>query len=387
MQPDRALIPASGTAAPVVLNVVLPPDKAAKVPEIVRSLPVATVPGTKLVMFGQEPVAAFSAQLDAMLEQVTKSDSPVLFELFRKVSTSVKRLNLPELEAEIRQQLEGGLLTRVLSAVGLGNKAKRLEAAAEEIRGTLQSKATTLLELVRPMETQINTESTKLIGEINRLGEQAAVYRDSILELGVYIEAGRQIRDAANEELARVEAEAQSSGDPVKVRDAKDFATKLELFENRLLALETTYARAPVDLESIGIAQSAGLLTLADTISSAQTEFNDIKSALLRLHATFQIRSLQQLNAMRRQLRADLQKYSLQQLETVAVDATKSAADARLEDAKLLGEMATALGNISSKVDAEREKNKEKAATARSMLVQAQQAVSVLKQPAPPPTG
>ncbi len=122
-------------------------------------------------------------------------------------------------------------------------------------------------------------------------------------------------------------------------------------------------------------------MTLADTISSAQTEFNDIKSALLRLHATFQVRSLQQLNTLRRQLRADLQQYSLQQLETVAVDASRSAADARLEDAKLLGEMATTLGNISGKVDAERAKNTVKAATARTMLVQAQQAIALLKQP------
>jgi hypothetical protein len=123
-------------------------------------------------------------------------------------------------------------------------------------------------------------------------------------------------------------------------------------------------------------------MTLADTVSSAQTEFNDIKSALLRLHATFQIRSLQQLNTLRRQLRAELQKYSLQQLETVAVDATRSAADARLEDAQLLGQMAAALGNISVKVDAEREKNRAKADTARATLVQAQQAVAQLKAPA-----
>lgn len=368
--------------APAALAVVLPPEQAAKVPEIVRSVSVANVPGTALVTFGQQPVASFSTQLDAMLEQITKADSPVLFELFRQVSASVKQMDLPELEADIRKKLEGNALTRILSTIGLGNKAKRLEAAADEIRAMLQSKATTLLDLVRPMEAQIDTESAKLVGEINRLGQQAAVYRGSILELGVYVEAGRQILAQAKSELAQREAEAAGANDPVKTRDTKDFQNKVELFENRLLALETAYAKAPVDLESIGIAQSAGLLTLADTISSSQTEFNDIKSALLRLHAMFQVRSLQQLNTLRRQLRADLQKYSLQQLETVAVDATKSAADARLEDARLLGEMATALGSISSKVEAEREKNKAKAASARALLVEAQQAVTALKQPA-----
>ena len=100
VQNDKALTipPADDTSALVRVN--LPPDKAAQVPEIVAKFDVATVPGTALVTFGQQPVAAFSAQLDAMLEQVTKADSPVLFELFRQVSTGVKQMNLPELDLQ-----------------------------------------------------------------------------------------------------------------------------------------------------------------------------------------------------------------------------------------------------------------------------------------------
>lgn len=366
------------------LAVVLPPEKAAKVPDIVRGVKFAAMPGTELVLFGKEPVGAFSGQLDAMLEGITRADSPVLFEMFRKLSESVKEMNLPQLEADIRERLAGSWVSRMASALGFGNKARRLENAADEIRGMLQSKARPLLELVRPMEEKVNAASAKLVGEINRLGEQARIYRNTALELGVYVEAGRQILRDAQAELARLEAEAASSQDPIKIRDAKDFRGKLELFENRLLALETAYAKAPVDLESIGIAQSAGLMTLADTVSSSQTEFNDIKSALLRLHATFQIKSLQQLNTMRRQLRADLQKYSIAQLEQVATEATTSAADARLEDAKLLVGIATALGQIAGKVEAEREKNKAKHAAARELLLQAQEAVVRLKAPARP---
>ena len=381
MSYDNAALTPATVPAPTAVIVTLLPDKAAQAAEIARGVQVATAPGTALVTFGQEPIGALNARLDAMLDQVTRTDAPVLFELFRQVSTSVKQLDLPGVEADIRQKLEGGTFGRFMSALGFGNKARALEDAAEQIRALLQQKATSLLDVVRPMEDQINAESTKLIGEINRLGQQAAEYRESIVELAVYVEAGRQILASANTSLAALEVDAQASGDPIRIRDAKDLRTKVELFENRLLALETAYAKAPVDLESIGIAQSAGLLTLADTISSAQTEFNDIKSAILRLHATFQIRSLQQLNALRRQLRADLQKYSLQQLESVAVEATSSAAQARLDDAVLLSEMATALGNIAARVEAEREKNQLKTAQVRATLAQAQQAVSVLKPP------
>ena len=356
----------------------LPVEWAQKVPDVVQKFNVPSLAGTQIVTFGQEPVGEFSRHLDEMLEQITKADSPVLFELFRQVSKGVKDMDLPSLEAEIRKKLEGGLLSRIARMMGLGSQASRLESAAEEVRGLLKSKASSLLDLIRPMEIQVSTESNKLIAEINRLGQQATGYRDSILKLGVYVAAGREILHNAQTELAHIETQAQASQDPMQIRDAKDLRIKVELFENRVLTLESAYTKAPVDLESIGIAQSAGLMTLADTISSSQVEFNDIKSALLRLNATFQIRSLQQLNVMRRELRADLQKYSLQQLETVSVDATRSAADAQLENAQLLLGVATTLGNISNKVDAERQKNVTKITNTRELLKQVQQTVATL---------
>ena len=369
--------PVRSTLTAVVVK--LPAELALKVPEVTKGFNLAVVPATQIVTFGQEPVNAFSAHLNAMLEQVTKADSPVLFELFRTISTSVKQMDLPGLEAYIREKLQGGWLSRLASKIGLGSQAKRLEAVADEVRGMLKSKATSLLDLIRPMESQVTQESGKLINEINRLGQQAAGYRESIQNLGVYVEAGREVLARSQSDQISMEASAQASQDAVQIRDAKDFRAKVDLFENRLLTLENAYAKAPVDLESIGIAQTAGLMTLADTISSSQVEFNDIKSALLRLNATFQIRSLQQLNQMRRDLRADLQRYSLDQLETVAVDATRSAADAQLENAKLLLGVAQSLSNISTKVDAERQKNIAKIASARALLQQVQQEVSTLK--------
>ncbi|AXF86493.1 hypothetical protein DTO96_102247 [Ephemeroptericola cinctiostellae] len=382
MEQEAALKPTESTVSttqtPTSVAVHLPVEWAQKIPEVVQKFNIPSLVGTQIVTFGQEPVNEFSRHLDDMLEQITKADSPVLFELFRQVSKGVKDMDLPSLETEIRKKLEGGWLSRMARIIGLGSQAGRLESAADEVRGLLKSKASSLLDLIRPMETQVSIESNKLIGEVNRLAQQAAGYRNSILNLGVYVAAGREILHDAHTQLTHIEAQAHASQDPMQVRDAKDFRTKVELFENRILTLESAYAKAPVDLESIGIAQSAGLMTLADTISSSQVEFNDIKSALLRLNATFQIRSLQQLNTMRRELRADLQKYSLQQLETVAVDATRSAADAQLENAQLLLGVATTLGNISNKVDAERQKNVSKIASTRALLKQVQQTVATL---------
>ena len=356
----------------------LPSTYLEKVPAVVNGLNIEHVTGPQIISFGQAPINEFSRHLDDMLAQITKADAPVLFELFRQISKGVKNMDLPVLELQIREKLKGTWFSRLTRTIGLSQPADYLEKVTDEVRALLKSKASSLLDLIRPMELQISAETTKLIAEINRLNQQAEGYRDSILNLGVYVVAGHQTLHATKQQLLEVEHAAQTSQDPMQIRAAKDFRIKVELFENRVLTLEQTYAKAPVDLESIGIAQHAGLMTLADTVSSSQVEFNDIKSALLRLNATFQIKSLQQLNSMRRELRADLQKYTLQQLETVAIDATRSAADAQLDQAQLLLGVAKTLEQISSKVDAERENNKIKINTTRELLKQVQQSMATL---------
>lgn len=378
---DKAIVPMDGNVRQALVKISLPPEKAELVPQVVSSLVVSKAPVTQLVMFGQEPIQKFSSQLDQMLAQISETDSPVLFQLFKQISTSVKEMNLPQLEVEIRKRLEGSPLDRVLNFIGLGDRAEQLQEAADQISALLQSKANSLLEIVRPMEKQIATESTNMIEEINRLGQLAEIYRGSILDLGIYVEAGRQILHGASEELVHLEEEARTTGDPLKVNDVREFHSRLEVFTNRLMTLETAYVTAPIDLESIGISQNASLMALVDTVNTGHSELNAIKSTLLRLHSLFQTKSLMEITAMRRNLRAQLQKYSLQQLEEVAVDAASLATDGRLEAAKLLVDSATVLQNISNKVEEVRIRNLGKTAEATALLVQAQQVVSQLDHP------
>jgi len=203
----------------------------------------------------------------------------------------------------------------------------------------------------------------------------ASGYRDTIVSLGVFVEAGRRILSQAEGDLVRHTEEAKS-GDPLKVQEARDFAQKLDLFRNRVLVLETAYAKAPADLDSIGIARGAALATLADTVTSANAEFNDVKSILIRLHALFQMQSVQQMNAMRRELRASLQQYGLQVLEDVSVGAAKASGETRLADADLVLGTAQRLRVIADKVVAEGQRNKERYAAARAKLEQARQIVT-----------
>ena len=151
---------------------------------------------------------------------------------------------------------------------------------------------------------------------------------------------------------------------------------RLDIFQNRVLVLETTYAKAPADLDSIGITRGAALATLAETVSSANAEFNDIKSILIRLHVLFQMQSIQQMNEMRRELRSSLQRYGLQVLEDVSMNAAKASGETRLADADLVLETAQRLRSIADKVLAEGEQNKQRYSAARAKLEQARQLVT-----------
>jgi len=360
---------------PVAVTVTLPPERSGDVEALTQRVSLMTAEPHTLITFGQEAVGSFGARLDDILSQITNAQSPVLFELFRTIREGVNGADLGELEASIREKLKGSFIERILMAVGLGDPAKRLQRVADEVRGMLQSKAKTLGDLIRPMEKQIEDESTKLIGEVSRMSTLAQGYRDTILALGVYVEAGRRVLAQAGRDLARLTEEAKA-GDALKVQEARDFSQRLDIFQNRVLVLETAYAKAPADLDSLGLARGAALATLADTVTSANAEVNDIKSILIRLHALFQMQSVQQMNEMRRELRTSLQNYGLQVLEDVSVGAAKASGETRLADAELVLGTAERLRMIADKVVAEGERNRARYAEARAKLEQARQIVT-----------
>nr|WP_246802315.1 toxic anion resistance protein [Rhizobium leucaenae] len=360
---------------PAKVTIVLSPENRADAEVIAKKFRLETAEPSGLVTFGQEAISGFGSRLDEILSQITNAQSPVLFELFRTVRDGINDADLKTLENSIREKLKGSFLDRILIAIGLRDPANRLKRVTDEVRGILQSKTKSLSDLIKPMEAQVDQESAKLVTDVSRMSQLANGYRDSIVSLGKFVEAGRLIIAEAESDLMRLKEEA-AGGDPLRVQTARDFAQKLDIFQNRVLVLETTYAKAPADLDSIGITRGAALATLAETVSSANAEFNDIKSILIRLHVLFQMQSIQQMNEMRRELRSSLQRYGLQVLEDVSMNAAKASGETRLADADLVLETAQRLRSIADKVLAEGEQNKQRYSAARAKLEQARQLVT-----------
>lgn len=360
------------------VKLVLSPEQVAQAAALSGKTKLRTLDGTVVVLYGQEPIAAFKTLLDQLLGELNKGDNPVLFELFRQIRDGANKMELGELEGKIREKLKGGFFARLLMAVGLQDKAKFLQDATNEVRGMLQGKSKTLLALIQPMEVQIEAESRKLIDQVRRNQRLAEGYKVSMGSLAIHIEAGRAILAEGEAEYAALKERAEATQDPLTIAEAKDFAQRVELFRNRLLVLETAYVKSPVDRESIGIAQGATLNTLADTVSSSTAEFNDIKSMLIRLAALLSIKSVQELNSLRRELRAKLQAYGLDLLEDTAVTAAGVQSKAALDAAQLVRISGDRLKVIAGKIAEQERLNESRRIEARTALEAARRAVADL---------
>lgn len=348
--------PPTGSAAPVVY--VGSKNKLSNV----QPFRIAETPGQELVLFGNERQKEFGAKLDGVLVQLTKGTNPILFELFNQLSKGVEGVNIPELEKEITASTKVGPFGKLLMAVGLSNASKRLQKANERVGGMLKTKSTSLLELCEKMQETTSKEVGNLINDTQKLQVLALELRQNVEIFQEYVQCGHQMLASARAELAELK------NDPSKSTEVKNLEDKINLFESRVVVLETVLQKAPTDLEALRLGMNASLSTLGETANSALEDFNDIKSILIKLSVTHQIQTVQSLNDQRRALKAGLQTHANQQLQNVAVTAASAQGLNRLNDATQLMESAKSLAETNAKVKAEIEANKQRFADARATL-------------------
>lgn len=318
--------------------------------------------GNELVMFGNDRQREFGAKLDQVLGEITKGTNNVLFELFNQLSKGVAEVNIGELEQEIIRSSQTSWGSRLLQSVGLSSAAKRLQKANERVGNMLTAKSTSLLDICNKMQATTQREVLKLVSDSQRLANLATDLRDNINVFQNYVNGGQAALDDAKQELARM----QNSGAPTdKIKELED---KIQLFENRLLVLQTIVQKAPVNLEAIRIGMNASLQTLGETANSSLEDFNDIKGILIQLSVTHQTSVVQGLNDERRKLKQSLAKHSNTTLASVATKAAAAQGLNRLEDAQHLLESAKALADANTAIKAECNANKQRCAEALKHL-------------------
>lgn len=324
-----------------------------------------------LVLYGSERQKEISLALDRLLEEITKGNSPVLFELFTKLKKGIGETDIGELEVSIRESQKQKWYHALLDTLKLSSVAKRLESSSEHIGGLLTKKSKTLLELTQQMEKDLAVEVQKLIRDSKMMSNLAKEYRTNVIAFQDYVDLGKSLLAKAKEAEQQKISAATQSGDALQIEESKQFSQKVELFENRLLVLETIVQTAPAELEAIRLSQGASFSTIAETASSSLQEFSQIKSILIRLAAAHNIQSVQAINNERRKLRDSLQAHGVNTLQNVAVSAARAAGQNRLDDAQKLLDFTTKISDISAQVLEEGKQNKVRFEEARQKLSQA----------------
>lgn len=360
------------------LEIVLNDENRSRVEELAAEFNLIEMNPNEVILYGNHLQQNLSQKLDTILAEITKGNSPVLFELFATLKNGVDKANLAEIEAEIRKNLNTGVFYAILDKLGLSSVAARVQKANDKVNLMITSKATSIGTLVSTMETSVRDEALKLVENTNRLKDLGTEYRNSIEEIGVFVEAGRKIHKNACNVYFERESSIKSvpNPDPVAVQDLKRVKQILDMFESRVLVLETMYVKAPVEMEFIRLGEGAALTTLGETANSVIEEFNDIKSTLIKLSVTHQIQTVQMMNHQRRELRKSLQNHGTNLLEEVSVNAEKNKGLNRLEDATQLLDIANRVSTIFTKIEAETNENKNRFAEAKEKLVAAKELIT-----------
>ena len=358
------------TSAEVRVSVATPPASHLQisnplVAKLVKENSLRTSSGQNIVLFGAEYQKAIGARLDALLVEFTKGTSPVIFELFERLKGGVGEANLPELQAQIEASLKTTWFDKVLDTVHLSSPTKRLKKSSIRIGGLMTSKTKSLLDLTQEMEAQVQQEVTKLISDSSKMFHFANDYRASIADFAAAVEAGKILLTDAKNDVTANEANPDMTPE-----EKKGFVQKVDLFENRVVLLETVLAKIPAQLEMIRMGEGASLSTLGETANSALQEFNDIKFSLISLSMTHNTQTVQNLNQERRQLQDTLNKHSMVTLSNVAINAVTTQGNNRLTDANNLLAVAKDLNALSTKVLEETRKNKEKFEETRKKLLE-----------------
>lgn len=358
------LVAAAPTAI-AVMGAKLDPNSLA----LVQSHQLTTLPSDVVVLFGSDLQKKTSETFDKLLAQITKGESPILFELFKQLQKGIKDTNLSELEEEIKKSQGKSAFSSIMDSIGLSSVAKRLQAANERIGSLLTSKSENLLTMTKEMENKLNTEVLKLIDDSKLMEQLAQEFRSNVQQYKIWVDAGRQILSDAKAILVQKQQVA-ANGDPLAIEDVKVFEQKIQLFESRVLVLETILAEAPVELEAIRLQQGAGYQVLAETASSSLSDFNRIKSALMKISVSHKISSVATMNTERKALSDSLNKHSADLLGKTAEDAARAAGQNRLDDANRLLEYATNMDRIATKVKEEQKLNETRFAESRKILTQ-----------------
>lgn len=355
----------------------------ATVQQRLSTVSLATISQREIAMLETDPEKNLGRVLDSFLTKIDIFDNPQLFKLFQQLGEKVNEQDLPALAEKIASDKPTGM-DRVKMAL-MSSKARQAYIAEmwEKLRGIASGKSQNLVEFVKQLERQLQTEQQKLDREITALEDLKAQYQQSFREFVVSV-AFMQLFVEQAKMYVEYEERAADLTNPIENDRIRDLKDKLQALESRAIALEGTLTRLPADQLVIRQLQNAGIQTLQETTTTATQRFNSIKMTLVTLNSTLIAKSVQQLAQQGAELDANLLKVRGTLMQGVVTTAANAPGDNRLEQARQIEQIVADTKAMQQIVEDARTTNAQKFGQARQSLEKSREELLMLGQSVQP---
>ena len=329
-------------------------DQIVQAEAMLKPLEVQNMPGQAIVSFGAEAEVAFNTTLNGFLARLDKNTAAAAFALFDRLKKNVDDAKLDKIIVDV-QSVKPGFFDRCIGMLRGQSRSELQASALEKVRNLLSGKTTSLATSMNDIEKQLGQETYGI--QFGQLALVAAVAQAYVAKAQQYVD-GRKV-ELKDDQSVRAQTEIS------------DLEVKLQLLKSRALALEGLYTRLPGDQEVIRQIESAGISTLGETMTTANSRFASIKMTLLATHGALQVKSVQNATAALATLDENLLRARGKLVKEVAVSAANAPGDNRLAQSEQIARIVTETRELYQAVDAARKDNEVKFATARERFAKA----------------
>lgn len=354
----------------MTLKVSLTPAQRAQVGERLKDMNFLDMGTLEVASVGQQAVASLAAVNKKFLERIDLAEDPRLFDLFTRLAKGVEDAKLPDLAERI---LSGKLTAWERFTSLFSSKSARKQAAKrmrEQIVGMVKSTTTTLCGRVDALEAEVVKSLGTLQSEVMTMEALKQAYNERISDFVVETAVSRGFVEMSRPLVAEAEAKLAATINPTPQAQSyvDGLRYRLETANSVAAAREGTLTRIPTDQQVISMLQAAGVMTYVETLITAPDRFNQIRSTLIQLNTSLQIKGTQDMINASAVIAEQLNQVNKNMGTQVMTVAANLMGENRLRQAREIQEQATYVVTTRKMMADARIQNATKIADARKMF-------------------
>lgn len=358
-------------------TIVLTEDQAAAAEQMLAQFNFMTMPPAEIIQIGLPAEQGLQTTLNGFLSRLNTQSSGKVFALFDRLGKGVSDADLPEVVKKIQNDKPGWFA--LLVGRIKGKKPDEVARDAyDKVKAIVSGRTRTLADVLNGLETELADEMKNLLEELQALEDLKTSYHGHVGTFAIAAGAAQAMLAKARADVEKKEADVNEKPSATAQTLLQELKNKLQLLESRALALEGTYTRLPADQLVTQEIEQAGIATLQETATTASSRFANIKMTVLRIHGSFAVKGVQQLNQKQAQLDAQLAEVGRSLAKDIVTTSANAPGENRLAQVKQIEQIITDTVALNHIIAQARKDNEAKFKIAREKFAAARDSLSKL---------